>query len=120
MSEHDGCGVAELHEDDFQNPSLLEDVFQRLIEGLKRRKLVVDLSAVESVMSLGIAVLVAAQGLALIHKTRIAFAAARPGVQRLLELTGADKAIRLYPSVEEAVKDLNGSSRRRASSGRRR
>lgn len=114
MSERGGVGVAELSGEDFENPALLEDAFQNLMEGLKRRKLVVDLSGVESIVSLGIAVLIAVQGLALIHKTRVAFAAARPNVLKLLGLVGADKAMQLFPSVDDAVRSLNGSSRRRA------
>ena len=74
MSSHNGIGVAELSNEDFRDPNQLEDAFQGLMRDLPKRRLVVDLSKVESIMSLGVAVLVAAQGLALIHKTKIAFA----------------------------------------------
>ena len=114
MADRDGVGVAELTNEDFRNPSLLEDAFQNLMQSMGRRKLVVDMSNVESIMSLGVAVLVAAQGLALINDTKIAFAGMKNGVRKILALTGADKAISIHDSVEQALRALRGSSRRHA------
>ena len=114
MSDRDGIGVAALNNEDFRNPNLLEDVFQGLMQDLRRGRLVVDLSKVESIMSLGVAVLVAAQGLALIHNTKIAFAGMQKGVRKILRLTGADQAISIHDSVDAAVLSLRASSRRKA------
>ena len=99
MSERGGVGIAELTNEDFRNPSLLEDAFQALMKSMQKQKLVVDLSRVESIMSLGVAVLVAAQGLALINNTKIVFAGMQNGVWRILSLCGADKAIVLIAKI---------------------
>lgn len=101
--------VMEVRDEDFRNPWLLEDTFQRLMEKLKRRKLVVDLTGVGTTMSLGVAVLIAADGLALIHKTRIAFAGVQPGVRRPLELAGADRIITMCETMDEALRALHRS-----------
>ncbi len=110
--ERDGVPVAKFTAGDFNNASLLEDTFQVLISTLKRRNLVVDLSEIQSTMSLGIAVLVAAQGLALIHKTKLAFAAVGPDVTRLLALTGADKVLTVFDTVGDAVRAMQDDSGR--------
>jgi anti-anti-sigma factor len=106
VDDHDGVEVARFTAKDFGNPSLLEDTFQTLVSGLGRRRLVVDLSEIENTMSLGIAVLVAAQGLALIHETRLAFAGVSPNVAKLLALTGADKVLTTFETVEAAVESM--------------
>ncbi len=108
VDDHHGVEVARFTAKDFGNPSLLEDTFQTLVSSLERRKLVVDLSEIENTMSLGVAVLVAAQGLALIHKTRLAFAGVRPEVVKLLALTGADKVLTTFETVEAAVESMRG------------
>jgi len=99
----------EVRDEDFRNPWLLEDMFQRLMGKLKRGKLIVDLTGVKTTMSLGVAVLIAAHGLALIHKTRIVFAGVQPGVRRPLELAGADQIITVYDTMDEALRALHCS-----------
>lgn len=99
--------VAEVAEEEFQNPWLLEDAFESMIEGMKDRTLVVDLRDVESITSLGIAVLVAIQGLAIIHRSRVLLAGVRSGVRRWLELVGADQILEIYETVEEGLKSLD-------------
>jgi anti-anti-sigma factor len=94
--------VVEFEQDDFCNPWHLEEAFEQLMDNLKHHRVVVDLSHVQSTMSLGIAVLVAFQGLALIHGTPISFAAVRPGVSRLLGLSGADRVLTVFDSVDAA------------------
>lgn len=98
-----GALVAEIASEEFSNPWLLEDAFQSMIEGMKERTLVVDLRNVESITSLGIAVLVAIQGLALIHKSRVLLASVRPGVRKWLELVGADQILEICDSVKQAL-----------------
>ncbi len=102
-----GALVAEVAEEEFQNPWLLEDAFESMIEGMKDRTLVVDLRDVESITSLGIAVLVAIQGLAIIHRSRVLLAGVRSGVRRWLELVGADQILEIYETVEEGLKSLD-------------
>ena len=106
VDDQHGVEVARFTARDFSNPSLLEDTFQALVSGLGHHKLVVDLSEIENTMSLGVAVLVAAQGLALIHKTRLAFAGVNPAVAKLLTLTGADKVLTTFETVEAAVESM--------------
>ncbi len=106
VEERDGVGVAKFTAKDFGNPSLLEDSFQALIAGLEHRRLVVDLSQIEYTMSLGVAVLLAAQGLAMIHKTKLAFAGVRPKVARLINLTGANEVLTVFDTVEAAIHSM--------------
>jgi anti-anti-sigma factor len=106
VEERQGVPVAKFTAEDFGNVSLLEDTFQVLISAMDHRRVVVDLSDIDTTMSLGIAVLVAAQGLALIHKTKLVFAAVSQGVKKLLAMTGADKVLTLYDTVEDAVRAL--------------
>ena len=103
VEERDGVQVAKFTAEGFGNPLLLEDTFQMLISDLKHPKVVVDLSEIQSTMSLGIAVLVAAQGLAMIHDTRLAFAGVRRKVAKLISLTGADEALKVFDTVDDAV-----------------
>lgn len=103
ISERDGATVAVVLDEEFEDPCRLEDAFQRLIENLTRRALVLDLSSVRSVNSLGIAVLLAAQGLAMIHETRVVLAGLDRSVRRPLELVGADRVLAMRDSVEEAL-----------------
>jgi anti-anti-sigma factor len=114
MLTHDGVGVVELSDSDFRQPGQLEDAFQSIIGDMQKGALVIDLSRVTHIMSLGVAVLVAAQGLALIHKAHIAFAGAQQAVLKILSLCGADKAITLYESVATAVTALKKSARHKA------
>ena len=107
MYELNGAYVAEIGDEDFSNPWLLEEAFERLMERLKQRKLVVDLAQIESTMSLGVAVLVASQGLALIHRTKIAFAGVQPRLRRMLRLSGADQVLSLHGTVRGALQFLS-------------
>jgi anti-anti-sigma factor len=103
ISERNGATVAVVTDDEFENPYKLEDAFERLIEKLKRRALVLDLSSVRSVNSLGIAVLVAAQGLAMIHETRVVLTGVASGVRRVLQVSGADQVLAVSESVDDAL-----------------
>ncbi len=110
VEERQGVPVAKFTAEDFGNVYLLEDTFQALISKLDHRRVVVDLSDIHTTMSLGIAVLVAAQGIALIHKTKLVFAAVSQGVKKLLAMTGADKVLTLYDSVDDAVRAMREES----------
>ena len=103
ISELDGVAVAAFGDEDFGNPHLLEDAFEHLIGSLGRKPLVVDLSRVESVTSLGVAVIVAAQGIAMIHDTRLAFTGVQPRVRKTLDLVGVDKTLSLHLAVDDAL-----------------
>ena len=105
-SERDGFFVVVFTDDDFSNPDLLEDVFERLIERREVHRLVADLSRVKAVTSLGVAVIVAAHGIALIHKTPLVFAGIQPKVRDILALIGVEETLVICDSVDEAVSAL--------------
>lgn len=73
IRERTGALVAEVASDEFRDPVLLEEAFQRIIEKLRLSTIVVFLGNVPSITSLGIAVLIAVQGVAMVHRRRIAF-----------------------------------------------
>ena len=114
MSKRRGVDVAAFDDDDFTNPSLLEDAFQRVIEHSKHGELLVDLSHVYSLTSLGIAVLVAAQGIALIYETTLAYVGIQPRVRKLLAQVGVVDALPLYDTVDEALEALRDAVKRSA------
>ena len=102
VSRLDGVSVAVFGDDEFGSPALLEDNIEHLIDRSRHRKLVLDLSRVQGLTSLGVALLVAAQGMAMICHTRLALARVQPGVRRSLKLTGTDSILSLHDTVENA------------------
>ncbi len=108
LSKHDDVSVAVLDEDEFDSPSLLEDAVERLIEYSEHKTLVINLSRVQSLTSIGVAILVAAQGLALIHDTRLSFACIQPRVRHLLEQIGVNRVLSLHDTVKDAILALHG------------
>jgi anti-anti-sigma factor len=111
VSKLDGVSVAVFGDDEFESPSLLEDNIEHLIDRSRHRKLVLDLFRVRALTSLGVALLVAAQGMAMICDTRLALARIQPGVRRSLELTGIDSVMSLHETVENARRALGPMSR---------
>ena len=107
ISPHGDLFVVKVGEKDFGTPQLLEEAFQRIIEKMRQDTLVVDMRNVDTVTSLGVAVLIATQGLAMTHRRRVAFAGIQPAVRRTLELVGADSLLSLHATVEEAVESLS-------------
>ena len=102
--------VAALYGDDFDRPSLLEDALQLLLENLKDRELVLDLSRVESLTGIGVAVLVAAKGMAMIHDARLEVACVQPRAGRSLGLAGVTSLLRPHETLDGAVRALQSSS----------
>lgn len=98
--------VVQLSEEEFRAPHLLEKAFRRIVERMRQETLMVDMGEVPSVTSLGMAVMVAAQGLTMVHRRHIAFAGVQPAVRRVLELVGADRLLTLHNTVEAAVRSL--------------
>ena len=94
LAKYEGVRLAQLGDDDFRNPSLLEDALQHLIEHQIGDRIVLDLSRVQSLTSMGVAVLVAARGIAIVHNARLAIAGVQPRVRRLFETIGAEALLR--------------------------
>lgn len=94
LAKYEGVRLAQLGDDDFRNPSLLEDALQHLIEHQVGDRIVLDLSRVQSLTSMGVAVLVAARGIAIVHNARLAIAGVQPRVRRLFETIGAEALLR--------------------------
>ncbi len=92
--------------EEFSDPALLEDAFDHIIKNLQRRPMVVDLSRVRHVPSLGIAVIMAIQSLAQLRRSRVAFAGLQPAVHKSLEIVGVLDFLSTYALLEEAIMDL--------------
>ncbi len=76
----------------------LDRVRRRLDEHL-----VVDVSELTFLDSSGLAVLLAAAMLARVHGAGVHLAGVRPRVARLLQITGADRAVTVHDHVEQAL-----------------
>ena len=66
-------------------------------------RVVFDISALEYTDSSGVGALVASLTLIKRAGGELRMAGARPRIQRILELTGMDKLVQFYSTVEEAV-----------------
>ena len=89
--------------EEFGDPMRLEEAFERIIKNLERRKMVVDLSPVGHIPSLGIAVIMAVQSLSRLRRSRVAFAGLQPAVRKSLEIVGVLDFLSTYDLVEEAL-----------------
>ena len=108
VSRYGDTFVVRVDEEEYLTPQLLEEAFKSIIEKMQHDALIVDMHRVKTITSLGIAVIIATQGLAMVHRRRIAFAGVQPGVRRSLELVGADAILALYPTLEDAARSISG------------
>jgi len=69
------------------------------------RVLVADMAATSSCTLEGVQVLLQARAAAARAGAQLRLAAAGPAIRRVLERTGTDRVLRLYPSLEEAQSD---------------
>ncbi len=92
--------------EEFGDPARLEDAFEHIIKNLQRRPMVVDLTPVKYIPSLGIAVIMAIQGLSQLRRSRVAFAGLQPAVWKSLQTVGVLDLLSIYALVEEALLDL--------------
>ncbi len=92
--------------EEFGDATRLEEAFEHIIKNLQRRPMVVDLSLVRYIPSLGIAVIMAVHSLAQLRRSRVAFAGLQPSVWKSLETVGVLDLLSTYPLVEEALLDL--------------
>jgi anti-anti-sigma factor len=104
-----GALVVDVGQDEFQDPALVEKAFQHIIEKSDVGTIVIDLARVSTMTSLGIAVLIAAQGIAMLHRRRMAFASVQPSVGRALDLLGVSHILSLYDSTAKALCTVNAS-----------
>lgn len=109
ISERKGTTVAEVADEEFRNPYLLEDAFESLIAGLGGGELVLDVRGVKKLAGPGLEVLVAAHGIALIHKTRLVLAGIGEGARRVFAPSGDEDVFAVCGSVEEALALLRGN-----------
>lgn len=73
-------------------------------------RIVVDLSSVTFMDSVGLSVLIAAHHTAAYEQGWLRIASAPPHVRRLLELTGVDRLIPCHPTTEQALTAPSPSS----------
>jgi anti-sigma B factor antagonist len=87
--------------DVYSSPTLRHQILHRIDRGDSR--IVIDLEHVDFLDSAGVSVMV--NGLRRARKQDATLVFAQPGgqVRRMLRLTKLDKALRTFPSVEEAV-----------------
>ena len=98
--------LIEVGAEDFGDPMRLEDAFESVIKHLHRRAMVVDLTPVPSIPSLGIAVIMAIQSLSQLRRSRVAFAGLQPAVRKSLGTVGVLDLLSTYDLVEEALLEL--------------
>jgi anti-anti-sigma factor len=94
------CSLAgDLHAD---NAQLVRQVLDEALDR-RPRVLAVDLSAVELFTAGGLDVLLQAHSHALARGGAVALVAPSQGVHRVLELTGADTVLTVYPTLAQAL-----------------
>jgi len=76
----------------------------------ERQQVVLDLRQVDFLSSSGIRVLVE-----ILKQSRgtggdVCLAAAQPGIQQTLEISGLARLVKIYPSVDEAVRSLRSQA----------
>jgi anti-anti-sigma factor len=106
----DDTVLVQVGPDEFGDAVLLEGAFERIIENLQQRPMVVDLSAVGRIPSLGIAVIMAVQSLAQLRRSRVVFAGLQPSVRKSLEVVGVLDLLSTYDLAEEALIDLRSGT----------
>lgn len=79
--------------------------------------MIVDLTNVGFLDTVGVAALAAAWKVASRHDTELCLAAARPNITRVLHLTGLAKVIALYPTVTGALTSHAHHAKTRAGLG---
>ena len=103
ISECMGKLVIDVGQDELHNAVLLEDAFHRIITKVELTTVIVDLGKVASVSSIALAAIIAMQGIAMVHRKRIAFTGIQPRVGQALELLGFDQVLCMYDSTAKAL-----------------
>jgi len=96
--------VIKFSQAEITDPACVRKVFEQSVLEKKEKKLVVDLSAVESLDSTGIGLLVSGHVLACIEQAKLVVAGAKDRIRELLKMTNLDTLLTLRPTVAEAVK----------------
>lgn len=84
--------------------SQVRPVLIRVVEDRPDPRIVVDLAAVELCDSSGLGMLVGAHKRAAAAGGSLVLAGSRPSVAHVLNITGLDRILPTYPSVEEATR----------------
>jgi anti-anti-sigma factor len=103
ISECMGKLVIDVGQDELHNAVLLENAFQHIISEVELTTIIVDLGKVVSVSSIAVAAIIAMQGIAMVHKRRIAFTGIQPRVRQALELLGFDHILHIFDSTAKAL-----------------
>lgn len=103
ISECMGKLVIDVGQDELHNAVLLEDAFQRIITRVELTTVIVDLGKVASVSSIGVAAIIAMQGIAMVRRKRVAFTGIQPRVRQALELLGFDHVLHIFDTTAKAL-----------------
>jgi anti-anti-sigma regulatory factor len=103
INECMGKLVIDVGQDELHNAVLLEDAFQRIITKVEFTTIIVDLGRVVSASSIALAAIIAMQGIAMVHRRRIAFTGIQPRVRQALGLLGFDHILCMYDSTAKAL-----------------
>jgi anti-anti-sigma factor len=89
-------------------PQAERTIAARLEKG--QQQVVVDLSQVDFMSSSGVRVLLIALKQSREVGSKLRLAAAQPGVQRTLEISGLVRVLKTYPTVEGALRSFEGNA----------
>jgi anti-sigma B factor antagonist len=98
-----GCVIVEVRgEVDFGSAPVMDQRLSAIL-GVQAPTVVLDLSRLTFVDCAALRVLAAVEERAAAHGTTIVLAAARPRVARILQITGLDRQLAVFPTVAKAV-----------------
>jgi anti-anti-sigma factor len=108
LTEIDGVPVLQVHgEIDLYTAPEFRDALQQGV-GQDPRALIVDLSDISYIDSAGLGALLAAFKMLSVHDAELYIVTnpQSPGVRRVMEITRLDTLMKLYDSLDDALKDL--------------
>ena len=98
--------VVELTEEDLKDPVTLNREFEEIIVDEEERKILVDLSAVKTMMSLMIGTVVSIHTVAYENVALLKFTGLSKKVRMLFRLLGIDRLIEMHYGKEAALEEL--------------
>jgi len=111
----DGCAIAALPEEiDLTNAGTVEDTLLALLDG-GGSSVIADMTGTRFCGAAGVRAVVRGQHRAQSPDARLRMVISRPAVLKVFRITGTDKLVRIYPTLDEALARSAGDSGRPAS-----